>query len=102
MGRFKDLVEFEEGMEKFKANYRIPPNLGLRYCKEGESHFRREKGEVVIPMVAFIEGRVRIPLGPMMRDYLRFVRLAPTQYAPNVFRILGGLDALNEKVIWAN
>ena len=65
-------------MEKFRADYRIPPNVGLKYCKEGEWHFLRQVGEVVIPMIAFIEGGVRIPIGPVIRDYLRFVRLAPT------------------------
>ena len=98
MGRFKSLVESEEGMEKFKDDYRIPPNVGLRYCEEGKWHFLRREGEVVIPMIAFIEGGVRIPMGPMMRDYLRFVRLAPTQCVPNVFRILGYVNALNKKM----
>ena len=56
MGRFKKLVEFEEAMEKFFADYRIPSNVGLRYCEEGEWHFMRQGGEVVIPMIAFIEG----------------------------------------------
>ena len=98
MGRFKKLVESEEVMEKFVADYRIPSNVGLRYCEEGEWHFIRQGGEVVIPMIAFIEGGMRIPMGPAMRDYLRHFRLAPTQCAINVFRILGCVDALNEKM----
>ena len=49
-------------------------------------------------MIAFIEGGMRIPLGRVIRDYLRFYRLAPTQYVPNIFRILGCVDALNEKM----
>ena len=71
MGRFKKLVESEEAMEKFIADYRIPSNVGLRYCKEGEWHVMREGGEVVILMIAFIKRGMRIPMGPMMRDYLR-------------------------------
>ena len=35
---------------------------------------------------------------PVMRDYLRHFRLAPIQCAVNVFRILGSVDALNEKM----
>ena len=53
---------------------------------------------MVIPMIAFIEGRMRIPIGTVTRDYLRARRLSPTQYAPNMFRILGSIDALNEKM----
>ena len=97
MGRFKKLVESEGAMEKFIANYRIPSNVGLRYCEEGEWHFIRQGGEVVIPMIAFIEGGMRIPMGPAMRDYLRHFRLAPTQCAINVFRILGCVDALTRR-----
>ena len=49
-------------------------------------------------MIAFIEGGMRIPMGRVMRDYLRFYHLAPTQCVPNVFRILGCVDTLNEKM----
>ena len=52
----------------------------------------------MIPIIAFLEGGKRIPMGPMIRDYLRHFRLAPTQCAVNVFRILGCVDALNEKM----
>ena len=37
-------------------------------------------------------------MGPVMRDYLRHFRLAPIQCAINVFRILGCVDAVNEKM----
>ena len=50
-------------------------------------------------MIAFIEGGMRIPMGKVTRDYLRAHRLAPTQYAPNMFRILGSVDAFNEKMV---
>ena len=77
MGRFKRLVESEEAMEKFITNYRIPNTIGLRYCKEGEWHIMRREGEVVIPIIACLEGGMRIPMGSVMRDYLRHFRLAP-------------------------
>ena len=67
MGRFKRLAKSEEVMEKFIADYRIPNTVGLRYCKEGEWHFIRREGEVVIPIIAFLEGGMRIPMGPVMR-----------------------------------
>ena len=52
----------------------------------------------MIPMIAFIEGGMRIPMGRVTRDYLITHRLSPTQCAPNMFRILGSVDALNEKM----
>ena len=53
---------------------------------------------MVIPMIAFIEGGIRIPIGIVTKDYLRVHRLAPTQCASNMFRILGSVDTLNEKM----
>ena len=47
-------------------------------------------------MIAFIEGGMRIPM--VTRNYLRAQRLAPTQCAPNMFKILGCVDALNERM----
>ena len=32
----------------------------------------------------------------IMRDYLRAHRLCPQQYAPNFFRVLGAIDALDQ------
>ena len=49
-------------------------------------------------MITFIEGGMRIPMSQVMRDYLIVHRLSPTQCAPNMFRILGSVDALNEKM----
>ena len=53
---------------------------------------------MVISMIAFIEGGMRIPIGRVTRDYLIAHKLASTQCAPNMFRILGSIDAFNEKM----
>ena len=76
MGRFKKLVESEEAREKFVVDYKIPDNVGLRYCKEGDWHIMRREGKVVIPIIAFLEGGMRLPMLPVVRDYLRHFRLA--------------------------
>ena len=98
MGRFASLVDSNEKIEQFKVKYKIPSDVFIRYSNEEEYYTKRETGEVVIPMIAFIEGGMKIPMGTVTRDYLRAFRLAPTQCAPNVFRILGSIDALNEKM----
>ena len=53
---------------------------------------------MIIPMIVFIEGGMRIPIGRVTKDYLIAHRLSPIQCAPNMFRILGSIDALNEKM----
>ena len=49
-------------------------------------------------MIAFIEGGMTIPIGTITRNYLRFYRLSPTQCKPNMFRVLGSIEALNERM----
>ena len=98
MGRFKCLVESEEDRERFKAKYRIPPTVGMRYATQGEWVVDRKTREVVIPMIAFIKGEMTIPMGNIIRNYLRFFRLSPTQCAPNMFRVLGSIEVLNERM----
>ena len=55
MGRFRCLVEFKENRERFRAKYRIPPTVGMRYAAQGEWVDDRKEGEVVIPMIVFID-----------------------------------------------
>ena len=78
MGKFKCLVESEEGMESFRAKYRIPPTIDMRYTAQGEWVGARKMGEVVIPMITFIEGGMTIPMGTITRNYLGFFRLSLT------------------------
>ena len=47
-------------------------------------------------MIAFIEKGIRPPMGSVTRDYLIAHKLCPHQCVPNLFRVLGSLDAFNE------
>ena len=70
MGRFKRLVDTEEGMRSFRSKYNIPPHVGIRYTAQGEWFDERKTTEVVIPMIAFIKGRMTIPMGTITRNFL--------------------------------
>ena len=98
MGRFKDLVDTEEGMRSFRSKYSIPTHVGVRYAAQGEWFDERKSNEVVIPMITFIEGGMTIPMGIITRNYLRYFRLPPTQCASNMFRVLGCIEVLNERM----
>ena len=78
MGRFKHLVDSEEGMESFNTKYNIPPHVDVRYAAQEEWFDERKIGEVVIPMIAFIKGGMTIPMGTLTRNFLMFFRLSPT------------------------
>ena len=58
----------------------------------------RLAGSVVILMITFIEGGMEIPMGRITKDFLMNYRLTPTQCFPNVFRVLGSVDMINQKM----
>ena len=70
--------------------------MGLRCCSTEQIVIDRETREVIIPIIAFIEGGMILLMGRVTRDYLINHRLCHHQCAPNMFRILGCVDALNE------
>ena len=77
MGRFESLVDSPLRIELFKQKYNIPQEVGLRYFSTEQIVTDREMGEVIIPMIAFIEGKITIPMGRITRDYLIAHRLCP-------------------------
>ena len=85
-------------MQKFRAKYRVPQNVGVRYAAQGEWFDDRKTRKVVIPMIAFIEGGMTIPMGTLTRNFLRFFWLSPTQCALNMVRVLGSIEVLNERM----
>ena len=98
MGRFKHLVDSPAGMEGFRAKYHIPQGVGLEYCPPNRVLTDKDVSQVVIPMIAFIEGGMTLPMGRITKDYLINHRLTPYQCAPNLFRVLGCVDVLNEQL----
>ena len=96
MGRFEHLVKTPAFIESFKEKYHILQEVLVRNCTTEGVEFDRKVGEVVIPMIAFIEGGMTVPIGRITRDYLRAHRLCPHECAPNFFRVLGSIDALDQ------
>ena len=75
MGRFTKLVNTPKGMVAFRAKYRIPKDVEIQHCELGEWHVKRPTDAIVIPMIAFIEGGMEIPMGKVTRDFLINFRL---------------------------
>ena len=83
-------------MEGFRAKYHIPQGVALRYCAPDQVVTNRNEGEVVIPMIAFIERGMTLPIDRVTQDYLINHRLCPHQCVPYLFRVLGTIDAFNK------
>ena len=77
MDRFKHLVDSTTDMEGFRPKYHIPHGVTLRYCAPDQIMTDRKEREVVIPVIAFIEGGMTLPMGRVTRDYLINHRLCP-------------------------
>ena len=70
MGKFKHLVDSPADMEGFRAQYHIPQGVVLEYCPPDRILTDRKVGQVVIPMIGFIEGGMTLPIGRITRNYL--------------------------------
>ena len=77
MGRFKHLVDSLTSIEGFRAKCHTPQGVVLEYCTPNRIIIDRKMGEVVIPMIAFIEGGMTLPMGRITRDYLINHRITP-------------------------
>ena len=53
---------------------------------------------MIIPLVSFKEGGVRIPLGKLMINFLRHFKLCPNQYTPNIFRVVSSVAEQNKRL----
>ena len=99
MDRYANLVDTLEARAVFRVQYRILNGVEIQHCEYGEWLVLNKPLEsVVIPMIAFIEGRMELPMGRVTRDYLINYRLTPTQGSPNVFKVLECVDMLNRKM----
>ena len=77
MGRFAHLIDSLTSMEGFRAKYHIPKGVFLRYCAPNLLLTHRNEGEVVIPMITFIEGGITLPMGRVTKDDLIALKLCP-------------------------
>ena len=98
MGRFKHLVNSPTAMEGFRDRYHIPQGAALQYNAPNQILIDRKEAEVVISMIAFIEVGKTLPMGRVTKDYLINHRLCPHQCVPNLFKVLGSVDVLNEQM----
>ena len=82
MGRFERLVHTPALIELFKEKYHIPQEVVVRHCTTEGVEFDRKVGDVVIPMIAFIEGGMTIPWVGLHGIIFVPIDSAPTNVPP--------------------
>ena len=63
MGRLAKLVNTEQKLEQFKRCYDFPEDVSIWYASS-EDLVLLTNQDLVLPIVAIVEGGVRIPLHP--------------------------------------
>jgi len=64
-------------MSVWRVSGYLSQGVALQYCPPDQILTNRREGEVVILMIAFIEGGMILPMGRVTRDYLFNHRLCP-------------------------
>uniref|UniRef100_A0A2N9HYY4 Uncharacterized protein n=1 Tax=Fagus sylvatica TaxID=28930 RepID=A0A2N9HYY4_FAGSY len=88
------LVNTEESMARFRSLYQIPPSVSLTYCNSDDFPVIN-RDEILLPIMAIVEGGVRFPLHSFLIDFLQTVNATPSQISVNTFRIIMGVIAIN-------
>uniref|UniRef100_A0A2N9EVC8 Uncharacterized protein n=1 Tax=Fagus sylvatica TaxID=28930 RepID=A0A2N9EVC8_FAGSY len=96
-GKLCRFVNTPEAMAVFRHVYEIPNDVGLRYVHWSDA-LNPATGDLLIPVVAIVEGGIRFPMNPLLADFLDYLRLSPSQVNPNVFRIVMGTVELNRRL----
>ena len=90
-------VNTPEAMAVFRHVYEIPDDVGLKYVHWSDA-LVPAAGNLLLPVVAIVEGGIRFPMDPLMADFLNYLGLSPSQVNPNVFRIVMGTAVLNRRL----
>ena len=88
------LVNSEESMTQFRQLYRVPPFIPLACCHT-DNLLVINRDEILLLVMAVVEGGVRFPLHSLLINFLQTVNTSPSQVSINLFRIIMGVVALN-------
>jgi hypothetical protein len=81
LGRLAKYVNSTEVMALFRHHYGVPDDVYLEY-KFWEDALPGEPGDLILPLVAIIEGGIRFPMDPILTNFLDYFNLSPSQNKP--------------------
>ena len=70
------LVNSKASMTRFRELYRVPLSIRLAYCNTSDLPVIN-RDEILLPIMAVVEGGVRFPLHPLLINFLQVVNATP-------------------------
>lgn len=81
-------------IEEFHRRYEIPDTVDVALVAVDDAS--QASWDVMHILVIFVvDGGVRFPLHPLLRETLAYYRLSPMQVSPNIIRVIMGVAKLN-------
>ena len=95
---FAHLLNTRASLATFRQTFNIPEDVNVAYCHESEIALYRCSGSstAFFPLMAILEGGVRLPVIPLLLNTLRFYSLSPEQLPPNFYWVVSCVDRLNQ------
>ena len=91
----RELCNTPVKMAEFRRRYEIPDEINLVLAAVDDAE-PATWDTIHIPIIDIVEGGIRFPLHPLLRETLAFYRLSPMQVSPNVIQI--GRASCRERV----
>ena len=105
MGMWKHMVDTSSKLELFRQEFDITADVHLRLAGE-DDFIMPTTVSMTIPVVAFIECGLRLPLNILYREVIHYYKLNPMQLAINSYQVINGIIALakqeNVRITLAN
>ena len=69
------MFDTSESLREFIRKYNFLEDVEVRYCSESKAILSRGEDRVVIPLVAIVEGGVRIPMSDLLTNFLHHFKV---------------------------
>ncbi|GMP76549.1 hypothetical protein CsSME_00033167 [Camellia sinensis var. sinensis] len=93
MGMWRHRVDTLSKLEYFRQEFSVPADVHLKLAGDDDSIMPTEN-TMPLPIVAFTECGLRLPLNILFREILHYYKLNPMQPAINSYRVIFGIIAL--------
>lgn len=95
MNRLKQLFDSEKSIQEFRTPHNIPNDVLVRLPANSDIIIEGSDERIPLTLINIVEVGVQFPVHPLLRQVLHFYGVPLPQLAPNFFRTIMGIIALN-------